>query len=59
MTAATAVLTELEPPPTRKQTTMRRLKQSRVLIVMCLPALIYFLVFAYGPMPGSWIAFTN
>ncbi|HCX86140.1 MAG TPA: sugar ABC transporter permease [Micrococcales bacterium] len=38
---------------------MRRLKQSRVLIVMCLPALIYFLVFAYGPMPGSWIAFTN
>ncbi|WP_199916541.1 sugar ABC transporter permease [Miniimonas sp. S16] len=59
MTAATAVRTELEPPPTRKQTTMRRLKQSRVLIVMCLPALIYFLVFAYGPMPGSWIAFTN
>ncbi|WP_232549050.1 ABC transporter permease [Propioniciclava soli] len=26
---------------------------------MCAPAIIYFIVFAYAPMPGAWIAFTN
>ncbi|WP_425956770.1 ABC transporter permease [Xylanimonas sp. McL0601] len=26
---------------------------------MCIPAIVFFLVFSYAPMPGAWIAFTN
>jgi putative aldouronate transport system permease protein len=32
---------------------------SRVLILMCLPAILFFVVFNYAPLPGIWIAFTN
>lgn len=31
----------------------------RVLILMCMPAIIFFLVYSYLPMPGIYIAFTN
>lgn len=57
--ATAAIMTDLEGPPTRKTGHLTRLKQGRVLIVMCLPAIIFFIVFSYGPLPGSWIAFTN
>lgn len=40
--------------PTRK-----KWKNSRTLILMSLPAIVFFLVFAYLPMPGAYIAFTN
>lgn len=33
--------------------------QSRTLLFMCLPAIVFFLVFSYAPLPGIWIAFTN
>ena len=26
---------------------------------MCLPAIVFFIVFSYGPLPGVWIAFTS
>ncbi len=45
--------------PTRKIGLPRQLWQSRILLLMCLPAVIFFLVFNYAPMPGAWIAFTN
>lgn len=32
---------------------------NRVLLLMCLPAIVFFFVFAYLPMPGAYIAFTN
>ena len=32
---------------------------NRVLLMMCLPAIVFFFVFAYLPMPGAYIAFTN
>lgn len=38
---------------------LRRIGHSRTLIVMCLPAIAFFIVFAYAPLPGAWIAFTN
>jgi putative aldouronate transport system permease protein len=38
---------------------LRRIGHSRTLIVMCLPAIAFFIVFAYCPLPGAWIAFTN
>jgi len=31
----------------------------RVLLLMCLPAMLFFLVFSYIPMPGVYIAFTD
>ncbi|MGJ6980422.1 ABC transporter permease [Aestuariimicrobium soli] len=35
------------------------MRHSKTLLLMCLPAILFFLVFAYGPMPGAYIAFTN
>lgn len=37
----------------------RNVKQSRILLLMCLPAIVFFFVFSYLPMPGAYIAFTN
>lgn len=37
----------------------RSMIQSRTLLLMCLPAIVFFLVFSYAPLPGIWIAFTN
>lgn len=33
--------------------------KSRTLLLMCLPAILFFLVFCYLPMPGAYIAFTD
>lgn len=35
------------------------LKDSKTLLLMCLPAVIFFVVFSYLPLPGIYIAFTN
>lgn len=37
----------------------RRLYQNRTLLVMCMPAILFFFLFHYLPMPGAYIAFTN
>ena len=37
----------------------RTLAQNRTLILMCLPAIVFFFIFSYMPMPGAYIAFTN
>ncbi len=36
-----------------------RLFKSRILLLMCTPAILFFLVFAYIPMPGAYVAFVN
>lgn len=36
-----------------------KFKHSRMLLLMTLPAIFYFVIFAYAPMPGAYIAFTN
>lgn len=43
----------------RKRSWVASMRDQWVLILMCVPAIIFFLAFAYGPMPGAWIAFTN
>lgn len=58
----TATIGELQesPPKVGKTKKFRReIRASAVLLIMCAPAVVFFLVFAYGPLPGSWIAFTN
>lgn len=37
----------------------RTVAQNKALILMCLPAIVFFFVFSYMPMPGAYIAFTN
>lgn len=43
----------------KKKTFGKKLKDNKTLIFMCLPAIIFFIIFAYCPMPGAYIAFTN
>lgn len=43
----------------RRKSLLKSAWDSKVLLLMCLPAIAFFLVFAYAPMPGAWIAFTN
>ncbi len=45
--------------PTRRKSLLRQLADSRILLLMCVPAIVFFIVFNYMPMPGAWIAFTN
>lgn len=49
-----------EIPTTKKpKSLLRSIVRNRVLLLMCLPAILFFLIFSYAPMPGAWIAFTN
>jgi putative aldouronate transport system permease protein len=38
---------------------MTSLRKDRAFLIMCIPTLAYFLIFAYLPMPGIYVAFTN
>ncbi|MBE1876082.1 ABC transporter permease [Myceligenerans pegani] len=63
MQASAATRTDVEehdPVPTRPRASLlRRIGRNRTLLLMCLPAIAFFVVFSYAPMPGAWIAFTN
>ncbi|MGN0777832.1 MAG: sugar ABC transporter permease, partial [Aristaeellaceae bacterium] len=43
----------------KKPSIWRVISQNRTLILMCVPAIVFFFVFSYMPMPGAYIAFTN
>ena len=43
----------------KKPSFLRLIVQNRTLILMCVPAIVFFFVFSYMPMPGAYIAFTN
>jgi putative aldouronate transport system permease protein len=36
-----------------------RLRNSWQLLLMCSPAIVFFLIFSYAPMPGVYVAFTD
>lgn len=38
---------------------LRRLWNNKTLMLMCVPAILFFIVFAYLPMPGLYLAFIN
>lgn len=44
---------------TTAQSRMKRIWNSRTLLLMCTPAILFFLLFSYAPMPGAYVAFTN
>lgn len=43
----------------KKKTFWSSVVKSRTLLLMCTPAIIFFIVFNYLPMPGAYIAFTD
>lgn len=43
----------------RKSKLWIQLRNNRTLMLMCLPAVVFYIVFNYIPMPGAYIAFTN
>ena len=45
--------------PVKRNKFLKELGKSKVLILMCVPAILFFLVFSYLPMPGLWLAFTQ
>jgi putative aldouronate transport system permease protein len=45
--------------PRRRKSLWGQIRSSRMLILMCVPAIAFFLVFNYAPLPGIWIAFTD
>lgn len=38
---------------------LKKVKKHKVLLLMCLPAVIFFLAFSYAPLPGIWVAFVD
>ncbi|MFS0635143.1 ABC transporter permease subunit [Mesobacillus foraminis] len=42
-----------------KESVFKRLWKHRTLLLMCMPAIIFFAIFAYLPMPGLYLAFVN
>ena len=43
----------------RRMRVGRMLWQNKTLILMCLPAIVFFFIFSYLPMPGMYIAFVK
>jgi putative aldouronate transport system permease protein len=43
----------------RRKTFWEKVRDNKTLLLMCLPAITFFIVFAYCPMPGAYIAFTD
>lgn len=46
-------------PAYRRPGVGKTLMQNKTLIFMCLPAIVFFFVFSYMPMPGMYIAFVK
>jgi putative aldouronate transport system permease protein len=42
-----------------RKSLLRQIAGSKILLLMCVPAVAFFIVFNYMPLPGAWIAFTN
>src|SRR6478752_8979448 len=45
--------------PQRRLSLWKKFMSGRMLLFMCVPAILFFLIFNYAPLPGIWIAFTN
>ena len=43
----------------RKPSLWHVIAQNKTLLLMCVPAIVFYFVFSYMPMPGAYIAFTN
>lgn len=48
-----------EVKPKSNLTFFQKVKRHKTLILMCTPAILFFLAFSYAPMPGIWVAFVK
>ena len=46
-------------PRRKERTFLQNVIRYRVLIFMCLPAIVFFFAFSYMPLPGIWVAFVK
>lgn len=46
-------------PICRKTTFWKKVSKNKTLLLMCLPAILFFIAFSYAPLPGAYIAFTK
>lgn len=46
-------------PIVKKKNFWQNVVKYRVLILMCLPAIVFFFAFSYMPLPGIWVAFVK
>ncbi len=46
-------------PYSVKGSLRKKIWNSKTLILMCVPAIIYFIAFSYAPLPGIYVAFVN
>ena len=47
------------PSLVHRESFWHKVSKSRVLLLMCFPAILFFFLFSYLPMPGAYIAFTK
>ncbi len=57
--AARGRVVNTSPLTYRKMSFGKKVMQNKTLLLMCLPAIVFFLAFSYAPMPGAYIAFTK
>lgn len=50
---------DLAPQTGRRPSFLMGFRRNRTLLLMCLPAIAFFFVFSYMPLPGSYVAFTR
>ncbi|MBR6003151.1 MAG: sugar ABC transporter permease, partial [Lachnospiraceae bacterium] len=46
-------------PVVKKKNFFQLLWKYRTLTLMCIPAIVFFFMFSYMPMPGIWVAFVK
>ena len=46
-------------PKRKERSFIQNVIRYRVLLLMCLPAILFFFAFSYMPLPGIWVEFVN
>ena len=60
MSGSVEISTEiLQDKSYRRKLVRKQIKNGRTLLLMCTPAIIFFFVFSYLPLPGIWVAFVR
>ena len=55
----TTINPKVAAPYSAKGSLKKKLWNSKTLILMCIPAILYFIAFSYMPLPGIYVAFVN
>lgn len=59
MSKKKATMAAASAPRRKERTFIQNVIRYRILILMCLPAIIFFFAFSYMPLPGIWVAFVK